>query len=312
MHFASSFDDMLTFLLPSILFAVCKYRNCQDRFCIRCQHKMSQSRNEELPIAFANAVNNDEATHYDSRGEISAVSTPAELVALEVPVMAVESGEDGDYRHVVDEGTIVAENVVATDEVAMESLLKKNEELQKEEIELLSQLRTHLESPEIFQSTRGELLASLIDKTKQLQQFQEQQRKILMDACDQRYRYSEILRMQGELRVRQNEVKYHLQTILWLQGKASKRPSKRSLRISRVDGPGRHQDPTTAQRIAAYCKILFWWGVILMVLFAAVNIIIAVVYEVTSNNDNGEASLEGLDGDDRGGGRGLLKLTKKT
>lgn len=245
---------------------------------------MSRDENQGLPIAFANPVNSDEFTNYDSRGETAEVPLPAESVPLEVAVLAVECGEDVDYRRVVDEGTVVAENVVATDEM-MESLLKRYEQLQKDEIELLSQLRAYLESPEILQSTRGELLVSLINKTKQLQQFQEQQKKNLMDACDQRYRYSEILRLQGELRVRQNEAKYHLQTILWLQGKASRRPTRRSLRLSRMDGPGRPQDPTAGQKIAVYCKILFWWGVILMLLFAAVNIVMTIVYELTSNGD---------------------------
>ena len=258
--------------------------------------EMSQDDNHELPTAFGSPVNGDAVAQYDSRGEASRVHVPVEeeSAPLEVSVMTVECGDGVNYRHVVDEGTIIAECVVATDEKAMESLLKKNEQLQKDEAELLSQLRTHLESPEILQSTRGELLASLVDKSKQLQQFQEQQKQILTDACDQRYRYSEILRLQGELRLRQNEAKYHLQTILWLQGKVARRPTKRSLRLSRMSGPGRSQEPTTWQKIAGYCKILFWWVVILMVLIAAVNVVLSIVYKLTSNNSNSdEAGMEG-------------------
>lgn len=243
---------------------------------------MRQDEEQELPIAFANPVNNDEVTHYDQHGETSQLSImPAHSEPFEVSVITVECGDYGDYCHVIDEGTIIALNVVATDEIEMEGLLKKNEQLQKDEKELLSQLRAHLESPEILQSTRGELLISLIAKTKQLQQYQEQQKQILTDACDQRYRYNEILQMQGELRQRQNEAKYHLKTILWLQGKTSTRPTRRSLRLSHPDSPRRpqDQDSTIGQKIGGYCKMVFWCFVILMVAFAFANVILSIVLD---------------------------------
>lgn len=251
--------------------------------------QMNRDENGSVPIAIANPITCAEEARCDCRQETSDARLLNEPAVLEVSVMAVECREEEEFHDVIDEGTIVAENVVETTEIMMKNLLKTIEQLQKDETKLLLQLRTSLESPEILQSTRGELLVNLLDKTEQLQRFQEEQRKILIDACDQRYRYNHILKLQGELRIRQNETKYHRDTILWLQGKAKHRPRKRPLRALHMNIPARPNAPTTQQKIASYCKCAFWIVVILMLLCAAINAVITVAYEVYNRDDDATA-----------------------